>query len=341
MRRALVVALALVALSCAEEEDRLSDWGLFADGATQTPVEGVVPYELISPLFSDYAVKHRFIRLPEGGRITYTESGDWVYPVGTVLVKTFGFLNDRRDPSAGERIVETRLLSLEEDGRWHPYVYAWNDDATEAVRAAAGRRVPVEWIHDDGSTVSIEYRVPNEVQCANCHGGTEDTSPIGPRTEQLDRDNDYGAGPENQIDHMVALGWFDGPVPAFGERPRFEDPMGTGDLNLRARAYLDANCSGCHQETGVAGQSGLWLNAFITNDATIGICKEPVAAGRAAGGRPFDIVPGDPDNSVMVYRMESEEPGVKMPELPSVLSHREGVGLIREWIAAMPPGACM
>lgn len=345
MRRVSGLALALVLLQggllqgCAEDvPNNLSSWELFADGATQTPNEGVVPYELISPLFSDYTSKYRFIRLPEDGQITYTDSGDWVFPFGTVIAKTFAYPVDLRDPSLGERIIETRLLVLDEEGAWNNYVYVWNDEGTDAERARAGARVDVEWIHYDGETRSLQYRVPNEIQCANCHGGAAPTSPIGPRTEQMDRDYDYGAGPVNQIDHLASLGWFSNTPPT--DRPRFEDPDGSGDLDARARGYLDANCAHCHSESGAAAQSGLWLGADITDMATLGVCKRPVAAGRGAGGRQYDIVPGDPDASVMVFRMESEEPGIKMPELPSQLAHTEGVALIREWIAAMDATGC-
>lgn len=342
MRLRPIASLAIALAACGEPAyppEHLSAWGLFEDPAAQVPVEGVVPYELISPLFSDYAAKHRFIRLPEGGRITYTDRGDWVYPTGTVIVKTFGFLHDLRDPSAGERIIETRLLVLEDDGEWHSYVYLWNDEQTDAVLTQIGARVDVEWIHRDGEPRTLEYRVPNAVQCVNCHGGREAPTPIGPRTEQVDRDFDYGHGPVNQIDHLASLGWFAEEPPPAAERQRLVDPFGDGDLDARARSYLDANCAHCHNASGAAGQSGLWLGADVTEPGRLGICKVPVAAGDT-GGRRFDIVPGAPDESVMVYRMESEVPGTKMPELPSVLSHAEGVALIRAWIAAMPARAC-
>ncbi|MGE0785261.1 MAG: SO2930 family diheme c-type cytochrome [Sandaracinaceae bacterium] len=338
-RGLVVLAFAAATSGCAEQvPSHLSGWDIFVDGASQTPESDVIPYTIISPLFSDYANKHRFVRLPEGGQVHYTDTGDWVWPSGTVIVKTFGYLADLRDPSLGERIVETRLLVLDELGEWHPYVYTWDDDMRDATRARAGARVDVAWTHTDGSQRTLQYRVPNEVQCANCHGGTQPATPIGPRTAQIDTNNDYGAGPENQIAHFESLGWFDGPVPS--ARMHFEDPEGTGDLDARARAYLDANCSHCHNEHGAAAQSGLWLGADITTPAMFGVCKRPVAAGAGAGGRRFDIVPGQPDDSVMVFRMESEEPGIKMPELPSQLSHAEGVALIREWIAAMSPAGC-
>ncbi len=337
---AIVVAVLAGCQDAGHGPPHLSDWGLFADAAAQVPAEGVIPYEVISPLFSDYANKHRFIRLPEGGQITYTAGGDdFEYPIGTVLVKTFGYLHDLRDPSAGERLVETRLMVREDDGRWHPYVYLWNDDMSGADLMQVGARVDVEWIHSDGEMRTLRYRVPNAVQCRNCHGGRDETSPIGPRGEQLDRDNDFGDGPENQIDHMVNLGLFANDVPAFDARQRLADPMGDGPLYDRGRAYLDANCSHCHNERGPASQSGLWLGAHIDDEDRLGFCKVPAAAGDT-GGRHWDVVPSAPDDSLMIYRMSSEVPGTKMPELPALLSHTEGVALMREWIGALPARTC-
>ena len=344
MRRALSVvsmgALALASGSCeSAPPDPISRWGLFADPATHTPVEGVEPYELNSPLFSDYSVKHRYIRLPEGTRITVRDDGTWQFPEGTVLVKTFGFLRDYRDPSLGERVIETRLLVLEE-GEWEPYVYMWNETVTEAFAQPAGARVPVTFIDGAGETVSITYRVPNVVQCGNCHGGTGPTLPLGPRTQQLDRMHDYGSGPESQIDHLVSIGWLEG-APAAGERDTWTDYADeTAPLDARARSYLHANCAHCHREGGAASQSGLWYDIGIDDEVRLGFCKIPAAAGRGTGGRPVDLWPGDSSRSIMTFRMASTEAGVKMPELPTVLAHTEGVALIEQWIDAMPDREC-
>ena len=323
----------LLVAGCGDEQatggapERLSDWGLFTDGPRQEPAAGVLPYEPVSPLFSDFAAKHRFIRLPAGTRAAFTAEGPWDFPEGTVLVKTFAFAADRRDPASAERLIETRLLVLEE-GEWEPYVYLWDGD--DAVHAPQGARVDVAWVHDDGGDRSLTYRVPNTSQCAECHGGIGDVLPLGPRTPQMDHDG--------QIEALEAAGFFASRVPA--ERDALVDPFGDAPLPERARSYLHANCGHCHRDGGAAGQSGLWLTADVAEALAIGICKRPVAAGRAAGGRTFDILPGAPDESVMVYRMESSEPGVKMPELPNQLVDPDGVALIREWIAAMEPVGC-
>jgi len=315
--RLVLAALLLAACGGGGEPDvvpeKLSGWGLFSDARAQLPADGVEPYELNAPLFSDGAVKHRFFRLPEGGKIGVAADGRWEFPAGTVLVKTFGF---------GERLVETRLL-VNEAGSWQAYVYQWDGD--DATLTQVGARVPVSTMGRE-----ITYRVPNRVQCENCHGGTGAVRPLGPRTPQLER-----AG---QIDDFVARGFFSAP-PA--DRTAYPDPMdASAPLEARARAYLDANCAHCHRDGGAAQQSGLWLNREMTDPLRIGICKPPVAAGRGTGGRKVAIMPGNPDASILIFRVSSEEAGVKMPELPAVLSHPEGVALLREWIAAMPPDDC-
>ncbi len=346
MRRFLLTSLLLLA-SCGSPPpavpagpELLSEWGLFEDFEHQIPAAGVIPYDVNAPLFSDYASKHRFIRVPEGEALSVDADGHFVYPDGTVIVKTFGFQNDFGDPSAGERLIETRLL-VREDGAWIPLVYVYDDDMQEARLFQFGRRVDVSWTTETDTTRTITYRVPNAVQCGNCHGGTGELGLLGVRVDQLDRDHDFGAGLENQLDHMVAIGALTS-APPVADRHPLPDPLDetSGTLDERARAYLDANCAGCHRVGGAAEQTGLHLGVEIPVGSEIGICKQPLATGRGSGGHRADIVPGDANGSILVFRVESEEAGVKMPELPTVLHHVEGAALLRAWVDAMPPNTC-
>ncbi|MFA6243882.1 MAG: hypothetical protein WC655_23265, partial [Candidatus Hydrogenedentales bacterium] len=133
---------------------------------------------------SDYATKHRFVKLPKGAKATYREQGPFDFPVGTVIAKTFGYNNDLRDPSKGERLIETRILIHKADG-WVGLPYVWNDDATEAKLAVAGGRFNVKWIHSDGQERTLNYLVPNMNQCKQCHENSGVMNPIGPRAGQL------------------------------------------------------------------------------------------------------------------------------------------------------------
>ncbi|WP_229364501.1 c-type cytochrome domain-containing protein [Fibrella aestuarina] len=103
----------------------------------------------------------------------------------------------------------------------------------------------------------------------------------------------------------------------------------------RARIYLDINCAHCHRPDGPANTSGLNLTIHEQNPTAWGLRKTPVAAGRGSGGHQYDIVAGKPNESILLYRMASTDPGVMMPEVARKVTHQEGVALIREWIEKM------
>ncbi len=313
----------------------LSEYGLFEGPlADQVPAEGVLPYDLNTPLFSDYAGKARFVYLPPGAAATYTENGVLEFPEGAILVKTFYYSHDLRDPALGRRILETRLLVRKASG-WDTYSYIWNDAQTEAVYSVAGGQKSVSWIHYDGAERNINYLIPNKNQCKGCHSVDEEIMPIGPKVRNLNKSFPYATGAENQLTKWQAAGFLTGaPDPAAAPRVPNAFTPGDGTLNEKARAYLDVNCAHCHNLRGPANNSGLLLDWGQTDSTALGFCKAPVAAGQGSGGLQFDIVAGHPELSIMVYRMNSTNPAVAMPELARTVIHDEGVQLIRDWIAS-------
>jgi uncharacterized repeat protein (TIGR03806 family) len=322
--------------------DTLSQWQLFTDFATQTPTDGMFPYDVRSPLFSDETVKHRFMWIPDGSSIEYDAHHAWRFPVGTVLVKTFGYPVDARDPTLGEQLIETRLLVHRQDG-WEPHTYVYNEDASNAQRKVAGVRSEFQWIDATGADRSNRYAVPNTNQCLECHGENERTDTIGGTTRQLNRLAPNGEG--NQIDLLIARGWLDGAEPATS-REALVDPLGSDPIAERMRSYVDANCGHCHNNewAGDSG-SGLWLRYDLTDPAvatpgTLGLCKMPQSAGGATCGRVLDVVPGEPDSSILICRLESEVPKVQMPPLGRNLHDAAGVTLMRDWISSLS-GACL
>ena len=164
--------------------------------------------------------------------------------------------------------------------------------------------------------------------------------PLGPRTRQLNRTHDYGSGPENQLTHLASLHLFDGALPDPAGLERLSDPLGTAPVADRARAYLDANCAHCHNQEGYASSTALRLNIETTLPVDLGACRHPVAAGHANGGFLFDIVPGHPEQSIMVFRVQSNDPEIKMPQLPLTTSDPVGVDLITNWISGLSPVGC-
>jgi uncharacterized repeat protein (TIGR03806 family) len=373
LSHAAAVALVLAALGgCARapqpvhyfatgRPEHLSDWHVvFRDARRLALNERVVPYDLNTPLFSDYAHKLRTLYLPAGSAARYDAAQTFDFPVGTIITKTFYYPRggdaatsvartyDQSRDFAGEglnlanvRLIETRVLVRRAQG-WEALPYVWNAQQTDAELARTGDEVALELVANDGSREAFTYIVPNENQCAGCHVTdlkTKAIAPIGPKARHLNRDYAYAGGAENQLAHLVKLGYLTG-LPAPAEVPRnanWQDPA--QPLEARARAYLDVNCGHCHNPKGPADTTALTFDVGTPVDRHLGLCKPPVAAGRGTGDHLFDIVPGHPDDSILPFRIASREPGVMMPEQGRGTVHREGLELIREWIAALP-GEC-
>lgn len=319
---------------------QLSDYRLFATGdPTAALTEPGIPYDLTTPLFSDYAHKLRAVFLPPGTSATYDDDASFDFPVGTILAKTFQFLDDLRAPELGGEVVETRLLIRRPSG-WRGLPFLWDSGRIEAQLTPEGGARAVGWIDLAGTARATTYEIPSTAECTVCHGASDGDVPIGPKARLLNRDFAYPGGDENQLSHWAALGALSGaPVPAAASRlPVWNDPS-DGTLAERARAYLESNCAHCHNPLGTARFSGLVLTAAEPFGPTVGLCKSSQADPAANGGHEFDIVPGDPDVSVLLFRMGSVAPGVRMPALAKSVVHDEGVALVHDWIAALP-GSC-
>lgn len=320
----------------------LSEWQLFSDAAHQVPAEGVLPYEVISPLFSDYTAKHRFLWLPTGEQVTYRDDAAWELPIGAIVIKTFAYPIDERDASKGERILETRLLVHEASG-WVPHTYVWDEAQTTAVRKVAGTFIETSWVDAAGATQQHRYVVPSGSECLECHGHLPETKLLGLKTAQLDR---AGLDGGNQIDGFAAAGWFSNTVTNEPARVKFAAPDdAAATLTMKARSYLDANCAHCHSRGGDANSKALYLDFPSTEPASNsaanwGVCKIPTSAGGATCGHVYDVVPGNADESVMICRMLSTQGSDQMPPIGRALAHAEGVELVREWIDAMEPSGC-
>jgi uncharacterized repeat protein (TIGR03806 family) len=316
-----------------ERREKLSEYGFFQGKLSDlVPTDDVLFYDVNTPLFSNYAEKARFIRLPAGASAIYNDSSTFDLPVGTILIKNFYYPLDFRDVSKGRKILETRLLVRSEKG-WEAWPYLWNDEQSEAVYDPAGETRTVEYVDSRGKKRSTLYAIPNKNQCKGCHISNGVMMPIGITARQLNRRVNLGDQTVSQLDQWVQRHHLSG-LGSSQAAPRlavWNDPS-SGTLNERARAYLDANCGHCHSATGPANTSGLLLDIYESRPVHLGVNKTPVAAGRGAGSLKFDIVPGSPDQSILVFRMKTTDPAIAMPEIGREQIHSEGVALIEEWI---------
>lgn len=339
-----------------EIPDLLSELNLFSFSNGQIEYSpGIIPYELTIPFFSDYAVKKRAIYIPQGSTATW--QGTWTldFPPGTILIKNFLYPEDMREPDKDVRIIETRLIRKDDDGKWKAYPYKWNEEMTDATLHVQGDVQEISFVDTTGETQTATYLIPQRNQCLECHEikndeGERMLSLIGPRPMFLNKEVIWNGETINQLQLLFDEGFLAESIEISDADTAtdFDAILTTGianlspeELNKAARDYLEINCANCHRPNGVSGiTSQLFLNVENEDSFHLGVCKRPGSAGVGTGGHTFDIVPGNSDESILYYRIETEEVGAMMPALGRSLAHREGAELIRAWIDAMPPESC-
>jgi hypothetical protein len=290
--------------------ERLSELGLF-DGApaSQAAAAGVVPYDVIAPLWSDGAAKHRFIAAPTPLGAT---DDHWEVPAGTYLVKTFYFPRDLRTAEAGVQLLETRIIRFVDDGA-EMATYVWNASQTDAVASGGNLDMPVDFVDAEGTPRHQTHHVPGTSQCDSCHDG----GALGIRTPQL----------APQLAMLIDAGVVDH---APDQIIPFVDPLGDAPLDARAASYLDANCAHCHRPGGDAGGTHAdWRREHVLDN----VCRE---ARHGLDGRTLVIAPGRPDDSIAIVRMKASDPFVHMPRGPSHVVDAAGLAMLTDWIASLP-----
>ena len=334
MKRILFIVFFCISF-CFELKNNLSEYNIFSgDPKKLTHTDDFIFYELITPLFTDYAFKHRLIYVPDGMQIEFKDKKVFNFPIGTIIVKTFYYPENFDKPRSNINLIETRLLVHEEKG-WKAYPYVWNDNDDDAYLSVAGASKLVKW-KSDNKINEIDYLVPNMNQCKGCHVHDGNMLPIGPTARQLNKSIDFNDEKFNQLEYWFKIGILDR-LPEISKIDKVAEwnNSNSGTLNDRARAWLDINCAHCHNPKGPAKSSALFLDYYEQNPKSLGIYKTPIAAGRGSGNLKYDIVPGEPENSILVYRFNSTDPGIMMPELGRTMIQEEALELIEKWIISL------
>jgi uncharacterized repeat protein (TIGR03806 family) len=315
---------------------KLSDYNFFKTPLNDLkPVYGVIPYEPISTLFSDYAKKKRFIWMPEGVSANYVSDGDALnFPEGTILIKNFYY--DHILPHNSTQILETRLM-IKKQGQWIFASYVWNEDQTEAVYDMDGSYVPLTW-NENGEIKEVNYRIPNGVECVTCHNKAEIPLPIGPKPQNLNKDFPYETGMQNQLEKLKDFGYLASYPDQIQTVVDYHDT--SQPLELRVRSYLDINCSHCHSDDGFCNYRAPRFSFSRTNNPeNLGICVVPDEdISNHIDAHPTHIVnPGHHEKSVIYYRLNTTQENIRMPLRGRTVIHEEGVEMITEWIDSLEP----
>jgi uncharacterized repeat protein (TIGR03806 family) len=316
--------------------DKLSDYNFF-DGemVNHDPVYGVIPYDVITPLFADYAHKFRFVWMPEGARASYnTDHNILDFQDGTVLIKTFYF--DNVQPEGNRYVIETRIEFMR-NGQWEFAEYVWNEDQTEAVLDMDGSFKPLFYMDENNEEQFVNWRVPSEAECLTCHKRDDTAIPIGPKPQNINKDYNYPEGVRNQLLKLIDMGYLEPNIPAQIETVvPWDDP--SYPLQDRVRAYLDMNCAHCHRDNSHCDYRPIRYAWNETVDPeNMGICVEPDQ--NLGQGLEEIIVPGNPDRSVLYFRINTTDEAVRMPLLGRSVIHEEGRDLILEYINSLQ-GPC-
>jgi uncharacterized repeat protein (TIGR03806 family) len=332
---------------------RLSETGIFQSVKNHIVAEGIVPYQVNAPLWSDGAEKERFIGLPGDAKIGFRNSGGWEFPNGTVLIKTFALplANGVTDQLTR---IETRLM-VRQEGQWYGYSYEWNDEQTDALLVdSSGKSVELTLAKTGASAEERKqtWQYPSRSDCMVCHSRAANYV-LGLSVLQTNRNVTHAGQEVSQLDHFVSLGLFDAdeknkkedaslqvagalkfklPSPA-ADLPRLVDPVDeSSSLETRVRSYLHSNCAHCHVKEG--GGNSRFSVAFEASLAATGLVNGLPAHDAFSIKDARLVAPNAPQQSLLLHRLMHRGRG-QMPPLATSVVDAHASKLISDWILSL------
>ena len=293
----------------------LSDWGCFQPGDISAFSSHVIPYDINALLWSDHADKGRFMAIPDGTTIDIDDEGRFDLPVGSVVAKNF-HLNGQ--------LIETRLLLHHQQPHgWKGYSYEWNATETEATLLTGAK---------DKDINGQIWHYPGRAECDSCHTSIAGFT-LGPEVGQLNRSFVY-PGTAIDANQLITLETINVLTNSLSDAEKSTAFYAIDDTaysaERRARSYLHSNCANCHQPGGPGGGDMDLRMATAFVDARI--CNEAPLGDTLGLTSPVIIAPGNPDQSVLVLRMEDSAQH-RMPPLASSVVDTQAAAVIREWIS--------
>ena len=303
---------------------QLSATGCFDAADPKKAAAGLIPYGVASALWSDKADKQRWMALPEGKKIAFMANGDFDFPLGTVLLKAF---------SLNGTMLETRFLIRHSDGQWGMYTYVWDEAGKDAKLLGEGS--------DSRFLGESEWVFPSRANCVTCHTEAAGRS-LGPSTRQFNSLFDYPLGKRaNQLSTLEHIGIFATPPGDIVTLPKLPPPQYDvgSSLEQRARSYLHANCSHCHQPGGTKDVSELDLvNLDLRYDTPLkmtNICNVPPSKNNYGITDVKLLTPQDTMLSMISVRMHSKVTNVRMPQIGTGVVDPLGTQIVDDWIKSL------
>lgn len=305
----------------------LSATGAFSDVANLVPSSGLIPYNVNSPLWSDGAVKNRWMALPNDGppyssdeQATFVPAGEWGFPPGTVFVKHFELTVNEM---TGERKrLETRLLVRNATGTVYGVTYKWRSDNSDAdLLTSQGLDEDIPITTSSGGTRIQRWSYPSRGQCVTCHNSVAKFV-LGVKTHQLNGNFTYPSTgrTDNQLRTFAHVGLLN-PAPNEDDIPNFLKSVAVTNTSVpiqhRMRSWIDANCSQCHRPGGFGPVFDARLFTPLEDQNLI----NQVVLFRDIEGSPL-------------YERDNALDDRKMPPLAKNVVDENAMATLRQWIAS-------
>jgi mono/diheme cytochrome c family protein len=304
----------------------LSATGAFSDLSALTPSTGLIPYTVNSPLWSDGAIKSRWVAVPNDGppytgdeQISFVPVGEWSFPNGTVFVKHFELTVN--EITGDTKRLETRLLVRNQDGAVYGVTYKWRADNSDADLLPGGLDEDIAITTSSGATRIQTWSYPSRGQCLICHNSAANYV-LGLKTHQLNGDFTYPATgrTDNQLRTFAHIGLLN-PTPNEADIPTYLKSVPVTDTSVpvqyRMRSWIDANCSQCHRPGGIGpGYDGRFYTPLENQDLIDTFVR-------------FRDVDGSP-----LYERDNALDDTKMPPLDKNVVDQAAMTTLRQWIAS-------
>ena len=319
----------------------LSQTGAFTSVANANFVTSInmIPFAPISQLWSDRAVKSRWISIPKTKKINWNAKDNWTYPQGTVAVKHFALPVDAKTP-ATVKPLETRLIVTKADGKVYGVTYKWRADGTDADLLTTGATQNFTITNADNTTTTQTWTYPSPADCLSCHNA-ESSQILGLSTRQINSNYTYpGNVTENQLVHFNNLALFspainNAQVASYDKLAALSDT--SADLEKRVKSYLDANCAHCH---GTGNGASQWDARYNTP-----LAQMKIVDALTTGIREYDkdygilnakvVASGKAAESILYIRDKSINANDRMPPIGRSLEHTEYITLLNQWITGL------